>query len=463
MPINKTPINVKTKEFELTNPKYSFDDVVLTVEAENEIKLALGLYVNAEEIYGEWGLDSVVKRRKGMSINLYGPSGTGKTITAHAIANILNKQMLFVNYGEIESKFVGETAKNLQKMFDYANENDVVIIFDEADALLSKRVSSMTNATDVSVNQTRNVLLRLLDEYSNPIVFTTNFIKNYDKAFFRRITTHISIGYPDYDIRKKLWDRYLVSEERLESSRSDLLNFLAEIEKVTGADIENCVIKAVTRAVLVGKKVIGLEDIQRELESIQKVNQIDRLGSMGSDYSVSTHTVSKDYVEEKQYWLLTTKLKGSNIVNMSRCGDEWFVKMGKILGKLHQAFGQCENDIEYWNNSLLGEMESWVYDNLKKEELDYLEQRDADEAIEELRTIDEELPRNLIHRDVHLGNFLFCNGEFSGYVDFDLSQKNIRIFDLCYFLLGLLLEEEENQLERSCSLLWFGYALPFDK
>ena len=257
------------------------------------------MYVNAEEIYGEWGLDSVVKRRKGMSINLYGPSGTGKTITAHAIANILNKQMLFVNYGEIESKFVGETAKNLQKMFDYANENDVVIIFDEADALLSKRVSSMTNATDVSVNQTRNVLLRLLDEYSNPIVFTTNFIKNYDKAFFRRITTHISIGYPDYDIRKKLWDRYLVSEERLESSRSDLLNFLAEIEKVTGADIENCVIKAVTRAVLVGKKVIGLEDIQRELESIQKVNQIDRLGSMGSDYSVSTHTVSKDYVEEK--------------------------------------------------------------------------------------------------------------------------------------------------------------------
>jgi Ser/Thr protein kinase RdoA (MazF antagonist) len=160
----------------------------------------------------------------------------------------------------------------------------------------------------------------------------------------------------------------------------------------------------------------------------------------------------KDYVEENQYWLLTTKLKGSNIVNMSRCNDEWFVQMGKILGELHQAFGRCENEIEYWNNSLLGEMESWVSDNLKKKKLDYLEQKDVDEAIEELRTIDEELPRNLIHRDVHLGNFLFSNGEFSGYVDFDLSQKNIRIFDLCYFLLGLLLEEEENQISEE---RWF--------
>ena len=156
--------------------------------------------------------------------------------------------------------------------------------------------------------------------------------------------------------------------------------------------------------------------------------------------------------EEKQYWILTTKLKGSNIVNMASCDKEWFVQMGRIIANLHKAFNKCEDEIEYWNNSLLGEMESWVSDNLFKKELDYISREDIVNTIDELKKVDKELPRNLIHRDVHLGNFLFDKGKFSGYIDFDLSQKNIRIFDLCYFLLGLLLEEEENKVSEE---RWF--------
>ena len=242
--------------------------------------------------------------------------------------------------------------------------------------------------------------------------------------------------------------RRIVLEERKKSEMEKM--YVNEI-------IKNYGIVGEAKQIYTSAWDIGGEYVLKKYENKKElINNVKMLKTLEKEQVPVPQIVKtvdeKDYVEEKQYWLLTTKLKGSNIVNMSRCGDEWFVKMGKILGKLHQAFGQCENDIEYWNNSLLGEMESWVYDNLKKEELDYLEQRDADEAIEELRTIDEELPRNLIHRDVHLGNFLFCNGEFSGYVDFDLSQKNIRIFDLCYFLLGLLLEEEENQISEE---RWF--------
>lgn len=161
----------------------------------------------------------------------------------------------------------------------------------------------------------------------------------------------------------------------------------------------------------------------------------------------------KDYISKnEEYWLLTEKIKGENIVQMEKCDNAWFFEMGKILAQLHIAFHKLEDKINYWNNSLLGEMESWVLENFQRKRPEYLEENDVLDSIKRLRNIYEKLPKGLIHRDVHLGNFLFSEGVFSGYIDFDLSQKNIRIFDLCYFMLGLLLEEEENKISEE---RWF--------
>lgn len=161
----------------------------------------------------------------------------------------------------------------------------------------------------------------------------------------------------------------------------------------------------------------------------------------------------KDYVSQgEQYWLLTEKIKGENIVNMEQCNNVWFFEMGKILAQLHNAFHKLEDKINYWNNSLLGEMESWVLENIQQKKPEYLEENDVLDSIKRLRNVYEKLPKGIIHRDVHLGNFLFSEGVFSGYIDFDLSQKNIQIFDLCYFMLGILLEEEENKISKE---RWF--------
>lgn len=149
----------------------------------------------------------------------------------------------------------------------------------------------------------------------------------------------------------------------------------------------------------------------------------------------------KDYVEKDGgYYMLMTKLHG-HAVKPYECMDNWFFHFGTILAELHIAFLKCENNLHSWDNSLLDEMNGWVKKNITKYNIDYLNKNDVQAAVEELASFYEDLPRQLIHRDVHLGNFLFENGEFTGYIDFDLSQKNIRIFDLCYFLLGLLLEE----------------------
>lgn len=147
-------------------------------------------------------------------------------------------------------------------------------------------------------------------------------------------------------------------------------------------------------------------------------------------------------------YVLTTKLKGKNIVNLNECNNKWFFDLGTIIAKLHVAFQECAEKISYWNNSMLEEMCGWVSRDLLKFKPDYLEQDEIKNSIEELAQVYEDLPKQLIHRDVHLGNFLFDNGSFSGYIDFDLSQSNIRIFDLCYFLLGILLEEDNNRVDQ---------------
>lgn len=155
----------------------------------------------------------------------------------------------------------------------------------------------------------------------------------------------------------------------------------------------------------------------------------------------------KEYYEtnDKTY-LLTTKLKGKNIININQCDETWFYNFGTILARLHIAFKECEKTMSFWNNSLLEEMNGWVSNNLNKFAPDYLSKIDIEKSILQLTQIYQDLPKQLIHRDVHLGNFLFEDKIFSGYIDFDLSQSNVRIFDLCYFLLGILLEEDNNRV-----------------
>jgi len=149
------------------------------------------------------------------------------------------------------------------------------------------------------------------------------------------------------------------------------------------------------------------------------------------------------YVEsEGSMYILSEKLTGSHVENPFS-EPALFVKMGKIIAELHRVFAKIEDETELWNNSLLDELEGWIKDVL--EEDGWLLVREADylHTLHCLREYYGELPRQLIHRDVHFDNFLFDQrGDFSGYIDFDLSQRNIRIFDVCYFLAGLLCGEE---------------------
>jgi Ser/Thr protein kinase RdoA (MazF antagonist) len=160
------------------------------------------------------------------------------------------------------------------------------------------------------------------------------------------------------------------------------------------------------------------------------------------------------YLErESVYYLMTRKLPGSSMVNLSEEPEQIYSRMGKVIGKLHAALRELEGHIDFWDNSLFSEMKGWIPENLCKSDWKYIGKKDYQETVNTLAAVYEELPKQLIHRDVHFGNFLFEQGEFTGYIDFDLSQKNIRIFDIAYFLSGLLCDEKNYGADREN---WFS-------
>lgn len=303
MPITPTPMNNnKIKEFHenqgddfiVIKSDYNLDDIILSEENFDEINSFISFYKNKDLIFNTWNLKKVMKDKKSINLNLYGVSGTGKTISAMAIAKELNKEILVVDYSQIESKYVGETSKNLVKIFNFANKNDVVLFFDEADALLSKRVTSMNNSTDVSVNQTRSVLLKLLDNFSGITIFATNFISNFDKAFLRRIIKHIEFKNPDRDMRKRLWNYYIVDEFPI-VDRENLIEKISEKNKINGADIANIVLKVAIKLAKTKAKVATIEDFEFYIDECVKIKE----DFEDDKFTVEKRKVSKEYVQEK--------------------------------------------------------------------------------------------------------------------------------------------------------------------
>lgn len=151
----------------------------------------------------------------------------------------------------------------------------------------------------------------------------------------------------------------------------------------------------------------------------------------------------KDYITlDDAYYFMYEKLKGESIKEI-KDGSSLDYLMGETIALLHVALKNIESKEEFYHNSLLGELSSWIKESFEKSNYKYINKEEFELIENELASVYTKLEKQLIHRDVHFDNFLFYNNKFSGYIDFDLSQINIRIFDICYFLLSLLSNQEE--------------------
>ena len=293
----KEEVKKEESVFVPVEPKYTFDDIILPERVREEVMNVADYAKNSKIVFEDWGLAETHKYSKQIGINLYGEPGTGKTMVAHAIAKHLGRKILVVNYADIESKYVGETPKNIRKVFEAGKETGSIIFFDEADAILSRRVTNMTSATDVSVNQTRSVMLLLMNEYQDFIIFATNFISNFDPAFMRRISVHVRFELPDLKCRALLWEKYIPSKMPLTLPKYELAARLAEqFEGISGGDISNAVLNAAFMAARHGEHHISEDYFERAVKSIlvsKKANQ------KKSDVTVTKRAVSEEYVKKQ--------------------------------------------------------------------------------------------------------------------------------------------------------------------
>ena len=287
---NITKKNEKKIEFYSVEPKYSFEDIILPENVKEEILNVAEYLQNSKLVFEDWNLQSVYKTSRRIGINFYGAPGTGKTMAAHAVAKYLGRKILEVNYADIESKYVGDTPKNIRQAFEAAKESNSILFFDEADAILSKRVTNMSSATDVSVNQTRSVMLMLMNDYQDFIIFATNFITNFDSAFMRRISTHIEFKLPDLDCRKKLWAHYVLPSM---PNNIDIDEIAEKYDGISGSDISNAVLMSAFKAARSNPKFVDKNFVFEAIESTLK--------SKDANLGIKTEkrVVSKEYVKEQ--------------------------------------------------------------------------------------------------------------------------------------------------------------------
>lgn len=276
-----------------TSPQYSLKDLILDKPVQEALFDVVSFHKYNDKIMQQWGLAEHFADRMNLTVCLYGESGTGKTMAAHAIAHALKKQILFVDYAEIESKYVGETAKNIKQLFITAAELDAIIIFDEADALLSKRVTDMRSSSDVSVNQTRSVLLNILNEYTGIVIFTTNFIQNFDPAFIRRIRYQIKFELPNEELRSALWGMYIPQKMPTDIN---IPQIAAKYTGISGSDISNAVFAAAIKAARRGDSKVSHSDFEQAIEQIIQAKK-DNAGD--SSVTITKRVVSEEYVKEQ--------------------------------------------------------------------------------------------------------------------------------------------------------------------
>jgi SpoVK/Ycf46/Vps4 family AAA+-type ATPase len=228
-------------------PRRTFQDVILPPATRRALDQALAQVTSHDLIFNRWGLGQRHPTGLALAFNFAGPSGTGKTICAEAIAHTLGRRLLVVRYAELESMWMGETPKNVAAVFRMAREEQAVLFFDEADAIATRRSTSVNHGFQRETNTVVNVLLQELESFNGVVIFATNLAANFDPAFERRIRTHVLFEMPGVEEREQIWR---VQMHPTLTPLADDVDFreLAEKYEVSGGDIRNAVLKAALMA-----------------------------------------------------------------------------------------------------------------------------------------------------------------------------------------------------------------------
>ncbi|MFI2632325.1 ATP-binding protein [Streptomyces collinus] len=253
-------------------PLYKFDQLVIPHQVRRDLVAATDVLKVEQQVFDGWGLRSVEPFPRS-ALNFHGPSGTGKTLAAHAMADHLERGILMASYADIESKYHGDGPKNVQRLFSAADESGAVLFIDEADSLLSRRLTNVTQGSEQAINSMRSQLLICLERFRGVVIFATNLVQNYDNAFETRVR-HVRFTLPDKDSRTEIWRRHLVDGLPV-ADDVDPVVLAEKTDDICGRDIKNAVVDAAVRAAVEGRVPLIANDFLEAVERIKNSRMQD--------------------------------------------------------------------------------------------------------------------------------------------------------------------------------------------
>ena len=267
---------------ERIDAKATWDDIVLPEEERALLRQIAGQVGSRNRVYDEWGFRQRMNRGLGISALFAGESGTGKTMAAEVIANELRLHLYRIDLSAVVNKYIGETEKNLRRVFDAAEDSGAILFFDEADALFGKR-SEVKDSLDRYANIEVNYLLQRMEAYRGLAILATNMKSALDPAFMRRLRFIVNFPFPGVKERKPIWENVFpkaVESRGLTGTPVEGLNYdhLAKLN-LTGGSIHNIALNAAFLAAQAGSKVtmpFVLKAARTEFRKLERpVNEAD--------------------------------------------------------------------------------------------------------------------------------------------------------------------------------------------
>ena len=254
-------------------PRYSWSDIVLPDDQRQMLQEIVDTVRVRPKVLGEWGIGEKLTASDGVTVLFAGPPGTGKTMAAEVIARELGLDLYKIELSNLVSKFIGETEKNLERIFSEAENGSAILFFDEADAIFGKR-SEVKDAHDRYANIEVSYLLQRMESYDGVTILATNLRANLDEAFTRRLAFAVDFPFPDEQYRLRIWESLfppgVPREEGLD------LALLAKKHRLAGGAIRNIIVSASYLAANDGGKV-GMRHLvhgaRRELQKMGRLAQ----------------------------------------------------------------------------------------------------------------------------------------------------------------------------------------------
>jgi SpoVK/Ycf46/Vps4 family AAA+-type ATPase len=259
-------------------PKYTWKDIVLPDDALAQLREICQRVAYRHRVLDEWGFDRKLSLGKGINALFSGPSGTGKTMAAEILANALGLDLYKIDLSAVVSKYIGETEKNLERIFTAAENANAILFFDEADALFGKR-SEVRDAHDRYANIEIAYLLQKMEQYDGLAILATNLRQNMDEAFIRRLQFIVEFPFPDEAHRYRIWQVHFPVEAPRDKEID--CTFLARQFRLSGGNIKNIVLGAAFGAAANGGKIDMDQLIRATKREYQKMGRVPSESEFG--------------------------------------------------------------------------------------------------------------------------------------------------------------------------------------